>query len=65
MSGPGAAIERVVRDYLKGMIHGTPSQIEAEMHPKRMQAGHLNGVYEFFDRAEFIAALQEEDAAPP
>jgi hypothetical protein len=65
MSEPRAAIERVVRDYLEGMIHGNPSQIEAAMHPKCMQAGHFNGVYEFFDRAEFIAALQAEDPAPP
>ncbi|PWJ21901.1 nuclear transport factor 2 family protein [Jannaschia seohaensis] len=59
------AIERVVKDYLEGMIYGQRALLERAMHPQCMQAGHFNGTYEFFDRETFIRSLEGEEAAEP
>jgi len=59
------AIEAVVKDYLDGMIYGQPNLLQTAMHPLCMQAGHFNGVYEFFNRDEFIEALAEADKLAP
>lgn len=55
--GERPAIEAAVRTYLDGMIFRRPDLLENAMHPLCMQAGHFNGVYEFFNRAEFIKSL--------
>ena len=59
------AIEAVVKDYLDGMIYGQPNLLETAMHPLCMQAGHFNGVYEFFNRDEFIDSLAEAEKLAP
>ncbi len=59
------AIEAVVVEYLEGMIYGQRDRLERAMHPQCMQAGHFNGIYEFFDRATFIGSIQGETALTP
>ncbi len=59
------AIEAVVADYLEGMIYGQRDRLERAMHPQCMQAGHFNGIYEFFDRETFIRSIEAETALPP
>jgi hypothetical protein len=59
------AIEAVVVEYLEGMIYGQRDRLERALHPKCMQAGHYNGIYEFFDRETFIGSVEGETALPP
>lgn len=47
------------------MIYGQPSLLKTAMHPLCMQAGHFNGVHEFFNRDEFIESLAEADKLAP
>jgi hypothetical protein len=54
------AIRAVVTDYLEGMIHGDNERLRAAMHPLCMQAGHVNGEYEFINRDAVIAAISGE-----
>lgn len=60
-----AAINRVVLDYLEGMIWGDDDMVRSAMHPLCMQAGHLGGRYEFISRDEFIEELKHEKRQPP
>lgn len=60
-----AAIEAVIVEYLEGMIYGQRERLERAMHPQCMQAGHYNGVYEFFDRETFIRSLEAEEMLAP
>ena len=59
------AIQKVITEYLEGMIYGQPDRLKTAMHPKCMQAGHFNGNYEYYSRDEFIEALKAEKMAEP
>ena len=63
--GDEEAIKAVIVEYLEGMIYGQRKRLERSMHPLCMQAGHFNGIYEFFDRETFIKSLEKEEMLPP
>ena len=59
------ALERVVRDYLDGMIFANGEQIRRAFHPDARIIGHFNGRLEWSTLEEFIADCEKAGSAPP
>lgn len=64
-AGEREAIEAVIREYLEGMIYGQYDRLRRAMHPQCNVAGHVEGVYDFLPREDFIRALESYPVVPP
>lgn len=59
-----AALERVVRDYLDGMVFANAEQLRRAFHPKAHIIGHWAGGLEWSTLEEFIASCEKAGSAP-
>ncbi|MGE0500005.1 MAG: nuclear transport factor 2 family protein [Rhizobiaceae bacterium] len=58
------ALERVVRDYLDGMVFADATRLREAFHPEVRIIGHFNGRLEWSTLDEFIADCEKAGAAP-
>ena len=58
------ALERVVRDYLDGMVFADAAKLKRAYHPDARIIGHYAGQLEWLSLDEFIASCEQAGAAP-
>lgn len=58
------ALERVVRDYLDGMIFADAPRLRRAFHPQAHVIGHFDGGLEWSTVEEFITACEKAGSAP-
>jgi hypothetical protein len=59
-----AAVCRVARDYLDGMVYGDEGRLRRAFHPECPQIGHYLGRFAYESLDEFIAAVKAETVLP-
>jgi hypothetical protein len=64
LTGEVEALERVVRDYLDGMIFANAEQLRRAFHPDARVIGHFRGRLEWSSLEEFIADCIKAGSAP-
>jgi hypothetical protein len=55
-----AAVCKVARDYLDGMVYGDEALLRRAFHPKCLLVGHFRGRFEYDTVEQFIAAVKAE-----
>ena len=63
VSGGVEALERVVRDYLDGMIFANADQLRRAFHPDAHVIGHFQGRLEWSTLEQFIADCERTGSA--